>query len=153
MKTQKVIIAMPTEEDFMPSFSRWAHQFDWSKTEAHFIHIVQKNYAVNDMGITQIPDDKTFNEIKSGTLNFIKKKAHEIMPEKAFDHAHFDVFFNYSPQEGMIKYAHTINANMIVVATRNKKGIVGFFTSSFAEAMLKFSPCDVLIIRPSAQEN
>ena len=149
MKEKKIIIAMPTEEDFMPSISRWGHEFNWAKCEAHFIHVVRKDYAVSEMSAIQIPDDKTFEQLKHSSLEFFKKKAHDVMPERAFDNAHFEVFLDHSPPDRIVKYANEIGADMIVVATRSKKGIVGFFTSSFADRMLKFSPCDVLVLRPA----
>lgn len=40
-------------------------------------------------------------------------------------------------------------AGMIVVATRNKRGFSGLFLSSFADRLLKLSPCDVLVLRPN----
>ena len=70
------------------------------------------------------------------------------MPERAFDNAHFEVLFDHSPADRIVKYAKDIEAHMLVVATRNKQGIAEFFTSSFADRVLKFSPCDVLVLRP-----
>jgi nucleotide-binding universal stress UspA family protein len=148
MKTRKIIIAMPTEDEFMPSISRWGHEFNWAKCEAHFVHVVRKDYAVSEMSVVQVPDEKTFEKQKSTTIEFIKNKAVEMMPERAFENAHFEVFCDLSPAESVVNYAKKIDANMIVVATRHKKGILGLFSSSFADRMLELSPCDVLILRP-----
>lgn len=149
MKVKKIIIAMPTEEEFMPSISRWGHEFNWAKSEAHFVHVVRKEFAINEMSAVQIPDNKTFEQIKRYSFDFFKKKAQEIMPERAFEKAHFEVFFHTSPAESIAEYAKELGANLIVVATRKKKGIIGFFTSSFADQILKLSPCDVLVLRPN----
>jgi len=148
MKVNKIIIAMPTEEDFMPSISHWGHDFNWNKCEAHFVHVVRKDFEVSEMTVVQIPDTKTFEQHKPSYIDFFKKKAHEMMPKKVFENAHFEVFCDQSPAERIVKYAKEIDADMIVVATRHKKGIVGFFTSSFADRMLELSPADVLVLRP-----
>ena len=50
--------------------------------------------------------------------------------------------------ERMAEYAKEINAGLIVVATRNKRGFSGLFLSSFADRILKLAPCDVLVLRP-----
>jgi nucleotide-binding universal stress UspA family protein len=152
MKVKKIIIAMPTEEEFMPSISRWGHEHNWAKCEAHFVHVVRKDFAISEMNAVQVPDNKTFEQIKTSSLEFFKNKAREIMPERAFENAHFEVLFDTSPAEKIAEYAQKIQANMVVIATRNRKGIVGFFSSSFADRILELSPCDVLVLRPG-QDN
>lgn len=149
MKNRKIIIAMPTEEEFMPSISRWGHEFNWTRCEVHFVHVIRKNYEVSEMSVLELPDSETMRKVTEANLEFFKKKAKEILPERAFENAHFKVFSDVSPADKMVEYAKEIDANMIVVATRNKRGLAGFFTSSFADKMLTFSPCDILVLRPN----
>ncbi|MFP5387613.1 MAG: universal stress protein [Bacteriovoracia bacterium] len=149
MKTRKIIMAMPTEEEFMPSISRWGHEFNCAKCEVHFVHVVRKNYEVSEVYVTEYPDAKKFNKIKESSLRFFQKKAKELLPEKALENARFQVFLDPSPADRMVEYAKEIDANMIVVATRNKRGLAGLFTSSFADRMLALAPCDVLVLRPN----
>ena len=66
-------------------------------------------------------------------LDFIKNKAREMMPELAFKKAHFEVLFAQSPADRLAEYAKEINAGMIVVATRNKRGFSGLFLTRFGE--------------------
>jgi nucleotide-binding universal stress UspA family protein len=149
LKTRKIVIAMPTEEEFMPSISRWGHEFNWAKCEAHFVHVVRKNFEVSEMSVKEIPDLETFNKMKEANIAFFKKKAQEVLPEKAFENAQFVVLYDQSPADRMIEYAKQVDAQMIVVATRNKRGFAGLFTSSFADRMLALAPCDVLVLRPN----
>ena len=149
MKNRKIIIAMPTEEDFMPSISRWGHEFNWTKCEVHFVHVIKKNYVVSEMSVAEFPDPETLHKVKEYNLEFFKKKAREILPDRAFENAHFEIFCDASPADKIVEYANNIDANMIVVATRNKRGFAGLFTSSFADRMLALSPCDILVLRPS----
>jgi hypothetical protein len=62
------------------------------------------------------------------------------LPDWAFENAHFEIFSDVSPVDKIVEYAKGIDANMIVVATRNKRGPAGLFTNSFADRMLAFSP-------------
>ena len=57
-------------------------------------------------------------------------------------------FFTYDHKEKMVEYLKEVNANLVVSATRGKSGLAGFFSSSFTEHLCKFSPCDVLVLRP-----
>ncbi len=148
MNPQKIVIAMPTEEEFMPSISRWGHECVWTKTEAYYVHVIKKDIGISEMGVEEIPDKVTVENLKQQMLDFIKNKAKEMMPELAFKKAHFEVLFAQSPAERIAEYAKEINAGVIVVATRNKRGFSGLFLSSFADRILKLSPCDVLVLRP-----
>ncbi|CAH1075970.1 universal stress protein [Candidatus Nitrotoga sp. 1052] len=148
MNPQKIVIAMPTEEEFMPSISRWGHEYVWTKREIYFVHVIKKDISVSEMGVEEIPDKLTVENLKQQMLDFFKNKAREMMPELAFTKAHFEVLFAQSPAERIAEYAKEINAGMIVVATRNKRGFSGLFLSSFADRILKLSPCDVLVLRP-----
>lgn len=149
MNPQKIIIAIPTEEEFMPSISRWGHEYGWTKREAYFVHVIKKDISVSEMGFEETPDKATVENMKQQMLDFIKNKAREMMPELAFKKAHFEVLFAQSPADRLAEYAKEINAGMIVAATRNKRGFSGLFLSSFADRLLKLSPCDVLVLRPN----
>jgi nucleotide-binding universal stress UspA family protein len=149
MNPQKIVIAMPTEDEFMPSISRWGHENIWTKREVYFVHIVRKDVYASERGVDEIPDKATQEKMKQDMLDFIKNKASEMMPASAFKKAHFEVLFAQSPADRLAEYAKEINAGMVVVATRNKKGFAGMFLSSFADRILKLSPCDVLILRPN----
>jgi len=145
VKNRKIIIAMPTEEEFMPSISRWGHEFNWTRCEVHFVHVFKKNYEVSEISIVEFPDSTTLGKLKESSLEFFKKKAREMLPDKAFENAHFEIFSDVTPADKIVEYAKRIDANMIVVATRHKRGLAGLFTSSFADKMLAFSPCDILL--------
>ena len=149
MNPQKIVIAMPTEEEFMPSISRWGHEYVWTKRETYFVNVIKKNISVSEMGVEETPDKATVENLKQQMLDFIKNKAREMMPVLAFNKAHFEVLFAESPADRLAEYAKEINAGMIVVATRNKRGFSGLFLSSFADRLLKLSPCDVLVLRPN----
>jgi hypothetical protein len=118
MKARKIIIAMPTEKEFMPSISRWGHDFNWAKCEPYFVHAVTKDFAISETNAVKVPDIKTFEQIKLSSL------------------------------EGQ-----DIEASMVVIATRNKRGIAGIYSSSIAYRILELSPCDVLVLRSNMEKS
>ena len=149
MNPQKIVIAMPTEEDFMPSISRWGHEYVWTKREAYFVNVIEKDISISEMSVEETPNKVTVENLKQQMLDFIKCKAREMMPALAFNKAHFEVLFAESPAERLAEYAKEVKAGMVVVATRNKRGFSGLFLSSFADRLIKLSPCDVLVLRPN----
>ena len=52
-----------------------------------------------------------------------------------------------SERESLAKYAQENKIDQMIISTREKHGIIGYFTSSFAEFMLRHSKSELLIIR------
>ena len=149
MNPQKIVIAMPTEEELMPSISRWGYEYAWAEGEVYFIYVVRKDVDDGEISVDETPSRTAQEKIKRNMLDFIENKAKEMMPSSAFKKVHFEVLFAQSPVDRLAEYAKEINAGLIVVATRNKKGFSRLFLSSFADRLLKLSPCDVLVLRPN----
>jgi nucleotide-binding universal stress UspA family protein len=148
MPSKKIIIAMPSEDELLKSFFSWGKNFDWLNVEPHFVHVIRKDYMVNEVSIIELPDQKTVEEIKVILLQFMKNKAQEIVPAEVMERAKFEILLDSSPADRVAKYGLDIGAQTIVVGTRQKKGILGIFTSSFAERLLAVSACDLLVLRP-----
>ena len=51
------------------------------------------------------------------------------------------------PKEDLAEYVTENNIDEMVVGTRGKSGIVGFFSSSFAEYMVRHAHCSLRVIR------
>ena len=58
------------------------------------------------------------------------------------------VFFAKSREEKISEYLDSAKPNLVVAATRGKHGIDGLFSSSLTDYLVKYSPCDVLVLRP-----
>lgn len=149
MNPQKIIIVMPTEEELMPSISRWVHEYAWAQRDAYFIYVVRKDIDVGETSVDETPNKVVQAEIKRNMLNFIKNKAREMMPSSAFEKAQFEVLFAQSPVDRLAEYAKEINAGLIVVATRIRRCFPRMFYSSLADRLLELSPCDVLVLQPN----
>ena len=60
----------------------------------------------------------------------------------------YELEFNLSPKQYIQKLLIKSNMDLVVMAVKEKHGIKGMFSSSFVDHFLKFSPCNVLVIRP-----
>jgi nucleotide-binding universal stress UspA family protein len=146
MKNKNIVIAMPLEADLTKTVMSWASHEDFSGSDVSLVHFVRQEYSGYEMTVVTYPDDKVFSEMKPVFETHLKQLSEKIAPgKKAKD---IKVMLTPSPADSMVKYLEESKADLLVVATRGKTGLAGFFGSSFAEHMNKFSPCDVLVLRP-----
>ena len=143
---KKIVVAMPIETDLLKTVQDWASHEDFSQSELIFTHFVRQEYSGYEMTVVTYPDEKIFNEMKPVLINHFQAICTKMLkPGTAFK---VEVILSPSPADSMIKNLVSHNAHMVVVATRGKTGIAGFFGSSFADHMSKFSPCNLLVLRP-----
>ena len=92
------------------------------------------------------PTEVQYPDIEASTLAILDKLSKElsIKPEQT----QLKCYFSHSREEKIISYIKEVEADLVVVATRGKHGIEGFFSSSLADFLCKYSPCDVLVVRP-----
>jgi len=151
MSHQKIAIAMPVEEKLLQPLYTWGQQFDWSHIqEAHLIHIVKKNITPLEFGLVEMPDETTYKEMIPTLEKYLKEEAQKIIPKNFRGEVYFHLARDFSPEEEMIETIKKLNVSLIVLSTRGKHGFNGLFHSSFTDQMVKFSPCDVYVVRPKA---
>lgn len=143
---KKIVVAMPIESDFIKTIEKWAAHEDFSQAELIFVHYVRQEYSGYEMTVVSYPDEKVFAEMKPVLMNHFQAICSGMLkPGIPFK---VEVMLSPSPADSMIKSLANHKADLVVVATRGKSGIAGFFGSSFADHMSKFSPCDLLVLRP-----
>lgn len=54
----------------------------------------------------------------------------------------------WSPASGILEYAHFCHPDLLVIGTHGRRGLSHLLLGSVAEAVLRASPCPVLVIRP-----
>lgn len=149
MHLQTIVIALPLEEELLTPFYQWGKNFDFSHVKnVYFIHSVKKNIMPLEFGMMESPDETTFNQMKPTMEKFLKDEALKILPSHFQGKSEFLITLDYHPDQAMVEKLRELNANLLVVSTRGKHGIKGLFQSSFTDSMIKFAPCDVLVVRP-----
>lgn len=150
MIRQKILVALPIEEELLQPLHDWGKRFDWSHVdEVHFTHVVKKNITPLEFGLMEMPDDGTYNEMKPTLEKFLKEEASKILPPEFKGKIQFHLDSNFNPAEDVIQTIKASKSNLVVVSTRGKHGFDGLFHSSFTDHMVKFAPCDVFVVRPS----
>jgi nucleotide-binding universal stress UspA family protein len=149
MRPQRIVIALPLEENLLEPLHEWGKKFDFSHVESiHFVHVVKKNITPLEFGLVESPDDNTYQEMVPSLRKFLQDEARKILPPEFSGKTEFEVTKDFHPEEEIIDILKRKRATLIVVATRGKHGFEGLFHSSFSEYMVKFAPCDVFVVRP-----
>lgn len=111
----------------------------------HLVHCFEIQVYTSDFSPYIYPTEEKYPEIESATLKILENLAAKIVPESEVVKK---CFFSQSPKQKVKEYLEEIDADLCIVATRGKHGIKGLFSSSFAEHLVKYSPCDLHILRP-----
>lgn len=152
MRPQKIVIALPLEETLLGPLHDWGKKFDFSHVESvTFVHVVKKNITPLEFGLIESPDESTYQDMVPTLNNFLKEEARKIIPSDYAGSIHFEVTKDFHPEEELIDILKRLGATLIVVATRGKHGLDGFFHSSFTDYMIKYAPCDVFVVRPESE--
>ncbi len=153
MNPNIIVIAIPLEEELLKPLYGWGKEFDFHKFQhIHFIHAIKKNIIPLEFGLMESPDERTFKEMAPTFHKFLKDEGRKIIPEDFKGKITFKLTTDFHPEENVINYLNQIKADLIVVSTGGKHGFQGFFHHSFTEFMVKFSPCDVYVVRPLTKE-
>lgn len=152
MTPQRIVIALPLEDNLLGPLYEWGRKFDFSHVESiHFIHVVKKNITPLEFGLVETPDDVTYNDMVPTLDKFLRDEAKKILPSDFRGTVGFQVTKDFHPEEEVIDILKKLKATLIVVATRGKHGFEGLFHSSFTDYMVKFAPCDVFVVRPEQE--
>lgn len=144
--SKKIVLAVPTETELIKNLTKAQNWIDLKNQEVVLVHFFPISHYMNEFTPYAFPDDSQKVEIKASickmlenvrdTLNLSKEKTTLICE------------FTNSVRPDMVDFLKNQGANLLILATRGKHGIPGLFDSSFAEYMNKYSPCDVLVLRP-----
>lgn len=149
MRPQRIVVALPLEEELVRPLYEWGKNFDFSHVESvHFIHVVKKNITPLEFGLIETPDEGTFQDMVPTLEKFVQAEAKKILPEDFKGQVSMQLTKDFDPQEEVIDILKDRLATLIVVATRGKHGLDGLFHSSFTDYMIKYAPCDVFVVRP-----
>ncbi len=153
MRPQRIVIAVPLEESQLVPFYEWGRTFDFTHVEAvHLLHVVQKNLTPLEFGLVESPDEFAYLEMVPDLEKFLRRQGEKIIPADYAGAITYEVHGAFNPEERVSEIVHQLRATLIVVATRGKHGWDGFLHNSFTDFMVKYSPCDVFVVRPPLEQ-
>lgn len=144
---KNIVVCVDLNEDSLKTLEALKKKFDLSDAKVHFIHVFEIHINSIEFMPVVYPTPEQYPEIEKSVLSIITSLSGK-MNLKA-EQIEKRCFFDYSKEERINKYLKEVKAEAVVLATRGKHGIEGFFASSLADFMCKYAPCDVLVMRPT----
>lgn len=140
------VLCTTLEEESINTLKKLKNDIELKNAHIHIITVVEKQIYTVDLAPYVYPVENQFAAIESSALSLLNSLAQELGVEN--NQVTCKCFFEYDREKKVKEYLDDVNANLVVVATRGKHGMAGFFSSSFTDYLCKFSPCDVLVMRP-----
>lgn len=146
MKAKKIIIAVSLTEDTQKPFNYLKEISIPPDAEIQFVHMVTENVYFDEMELAvTIPSQEEKRKIEEQITIKLQSLINEIFP--LHKNVFTKVIFDSNIRAAFIDYVAKEKADLVVVATRRRIGIVDFFDSSFAQHQVKYSPANVLVLR------
>jgi nucleotide-binding universal stress UspA family protein len=143
---KNIVVCADLNQQSLDTLKMLHRKLDLKDTTLHFVHVFEIHMYNADIVPIIFPTEAQYPEIEQSTLGILNKLAADIgLKEEQFKSK---CFFSHSREEKIVNYLNEVTADLVVVATRGKHGIEGFFSSSLADFLSKYSPCDVLVMRP-----
>ena len=112
----------------------------------HLIHVFPIQIYNSDLIPYVFPIEEQHPAIEASTKTILEKLGADLGIEKSNLMTH--CFFARETEERIKEYLISSKADLAVVATRGKHGLSGFLNNSLTDYLCKYSPCDVLVLRP-----
>ena len=93
---------------------------------------------------------KLFAEVNQAQDDFARSKMAELERKQLTGIKHQLLIMLGDPAETILKAARQVNADLIIMATHARRGLMHLFLGSVVESVLRRAPCPVLAIRAQA---
>ncbi|MCO4793389.1 MAG: universal stress protein [Bacteriovoracaceae bacterium] len=142
---KNVVICVSLNDECLKSLEHLKSDPVLDNARVHLVHCFEVQVYTSDFSPYIYPTEEKYPEIEAASLKILEGLEAKLgLNGKAVKKC----FFSQSPKQRLRDYLEEENADLCVLATRGKHGIKGLFSSSFAEHLVKYSPCSLHILRP-----
>lgn len=139
------VLCTTLDNECLNSLKNIRHKVDLKNTIVHIVTVVKLNIYHIDLSPYIYPTEIQYANMEMKAIDKMKDLGDSLGLDS--DKIVYKCFFEYDKKEIIKKYIEEVNADLVVVATRGKYGIPGLFSSSLADFLCKFSPCDIFVMR------
>lgn len=143
---ENIVICADINQASIDTLKSMRHGFIFQNANIHFLHVFEVHMYNADLVPVIFPAEVQYPDIEASAVGILENLGNEMKIRN--EQRTVKCFFSHSREEKIISYLSEVKADLVVVATRGKHGIEGFFNSSLADFLSKYSPCDVLVVRP-----
>lgn len=140
------VLCTSLENESLETLKKLKGDISLTDVKIHVITVIEKQVYTVDLAPYVYPVESQYPELESSAMGLLKSVGDAL----GIDQGNLvcKCFIEYSREKAVKEYLEAVHADLVVVATRGKHGLEGFFSSSFTDYLCKFSPCDVLVMRP-----
>lgn len=147
MKCKKVIVAVSLEAATHGPLLKLKDMAIDRDAEIHLVHIVPVIMYARGLHLSvltyPLPEERP--KIELSILARLAEIKTEILPD--FKNVIYKCLFDSNEKAAFSDYVAQEQADLIVIATRAKHGVMSFFDSSFAQHQVKHAITNVLVLR------
>lgn len=146
VKMKNIVVCVDLREESLKILRKLGEKISLIDARVHLVHAFEVQVGIAEYTAFEYPLPHQYPEIKNSVMMILDNLQRDLhlLNEQVEKHC----MFNSSKEEVLKKYLEDKNADLVVISTRGKHGIEGFFSSSLADFLCKYSPCDVLVMRP-----
>jgi nucleotide-binding universal stress UspA family protein len=141
-----IVLCTTLEKDCLKTLNRVKDKIDLDDSKIIIVSIIKTQTFTFNLSPYIFPESIHYALIEEQALKVMKELGDSLGIDPS--QINYKCSFEFEVKSHMKSILEETKADLAVVATREKHGIKGFFSSSFAEYLIKFSPCDILVMRP-----
>lgn len=147
LKKQEIVLCAGLNEESMDNLATLQGVFDSGSSQIHIVHCFEIQVYTSEFAPFIFPTEDKYPEIEEATKGVLRNLAVRLVGPANAERVALHCLFSTTPKQQIVEFLKELNADLAVVATKGSHGISGLFHSSFAEYLMKFSPCDVYVTR------
>ena len=145
---KKLMICIDLTDYSLDVFRKALKDWDWGAySEVHFVHAFRKKVFADNFYFTTFPHKEEEMDIMKSVEDVLANSASQIIPKDHNLKRVYKCLMTLAPKEEIKDYAKKNGIDMMLIGTKEKNGIEGFFASSFAEYMVSHAHCALTIVR------
>jgi nucleotide-binding universal stress UspA family protein len=144
---KKIVMCVDLNQPCIDTLKTLATKIDLKYARVYLVHIFENQLYNADLVPFVFPLPEQHQAIEKSAIGILERLGKDL--DLVQENVKAKCFFSFSREQKIKEYLHEVDADLVVLATRGRHGIAGFFSSSLADFLCKYSPCDVFVLRPN----
>ncbi len=145
---KKLMICVDLNDRSFNLYREQLKNWKWSEwDEIYLIHGFKRQLYTDNFYFTSYPLEDQIGAVVSSVEDVLENFSKDLFKNNFSGRVVSKCLLSGAPKEALKDYAVENDIDDILIGTRGKQGIAGLFTSSFAEYMVRYAPCRIIILR------
>lgn len=143
---KNIVLCVDLNQESIDTLKLLSGKINLKHSRIHLVHVFENHLYNADLVPFVFPLPEQHKEIEKSAVEILKRLGTDL--DVPTENVNAKCFFSFSREQKIKEFLTEVDANLVVIATRGRHGIEGFFTSSLTDFLCKYSPCDVFVLRP-----